>query len=101
MHKLPLPSCETSGFRENRTCAYCGSVHPDDFMNAVKEGLTELGPTDKSYKVYVTNLPSIKFYFNHLSEEQMKQFVDLYNYKMIKYQGDSGFYTLPYFMRLK
>jgi hypothetical protein len=39
-----------------RGCSYCGSMHPDDFMEAVRNGL-EIGPTDKSYKVYVKGIP--------------------------------------------
>lgn len=36
----------------HRVCSYCGSMHPDDFLKAAEEH-AELGPTDKSYKVYV------------------------------------------------
>ena len=36
----------------NRTCSYCGSMHPNDFFVAIASG-AEIGPTDKSYKVYV------------------------------------------------
>jgi len=39
-----------------RGCTYCGSMDPDDFMQAVRDG-AEIGPTDKSYKVYVKGLP--------------------------------------------
>lgn len=35
-----------------RGCSFCGSLPPDDFMAAVKAG-AEIGPTDKSYKLYV------------------------------------------------
>jgi hypothetical protein len=35
-----------------RVCSYCGSMHPDDLMEAVRNG-SEIGPTDKSYKFYV------------------------------------------------
>jgi len=35
-----------------RTCSYCGSLHPDDFMRLAKDRV-RLGPTDKNYKVYV------------------------------------------------
>lgn len=35
-----------------RACSYCGSVHPDDFFAALGAG-NEVGPTDKSYKVYI------------------------------------------------
>lgn len=34
------------------TCSYCGSISPDAFFAAIEAG-GEIGPTDKSYKVYV------------------------------------------------
>jgi hypothetical protein len=34
-------------------CTFCGSMPPDEFMTAVKAG-AEVGPTDKSYKLYVS-----------------------------------------------
>jgi hypothetical protein len=37
---------------EDRTCSYCGSLHPDDFLDAVAAG-APVGPTDKSYKAYI------------------------------------------------
>lgn len=33
-------------------CSYCGSLHPDRFMELVREGWI-VGPTDKSYKAYL------------------------------------------------
>ena len=35
-----------------RGCSYCGSMNPDDFMEALRSG-KEIGPTDKSYKFYI------------------------------------------------
>lgn len=35
------------------SCSYCGSLHPDTFMNLVRAGWV-VGPTDKSYKVYLS-----------------------------------------------
>jgi hypothetical protein len=137
-----------------RQCSYCGSLHPDDFFAAVEAG-AELGPTDKSYKVYI-DLPEPnpdelrvisaasydmdedrrlkegwvpadqdamkkdgwgdgykwvrlaprgpiihgKFYFQHLSEEQMQRFIDFYNKKTMKIGYPGYFYSLPFFMGL-
>lgn len=33
-----------------RTCSWCGSMHPDDVMAGIEQGLYEVGPTDKNYK---------------------------------------------------
>lgn len=40
-------------WRGDDTCSYCGSLNPDVFMAHLEAGDIELGPTDKSYKVYV------------------------------------------------
>jgi hypothetical protein len=34
------------------SCSFCGSLHPDRFMELVREGWI-VGPTDKSYKAYL------------------------------------------------
>lgn len=80
-----------------RGCSYCGSMHPDDFMEEARSG-RELGVTDKNYKVYVEGPTKGKFYYQHLSTEQKKEFVDLYNAKTL-HIGWPGFFTVyPYFM---
>lgn len=104
-HALPDDWERRHGADGPRACSYCGSLHPDDFMAAVRDGLAELGPTDKSYKVYVviqsilytprqyrlvdgveTDIKEyapapahLKFYFQHLNVDQRREFVDLYN----------------------
>jgi hypothetical protein len=104
----------------NTGCSYCGSTHPDVFMEIARGNEAgELGPTDKSYKVYVTGTPTPgqrKFYFQHLNEEQMREFVDLYNARPRRQYSDEDrsftqaegtgmlisypgyFYASPYFM---
>lgn len=57
-------------------CSYCGSMSPEDFMEAVKTG-AKIGPTDKSYKLYVGDHDG-KFYTQHLSEEQGFEFHQLW-----------------------
>lgn len=56
-------------------CSYCGSMSPDEFMEAVKAHV-EIGPTDKAYKFYVDGMKG-KFYSAHLSEEQQREFLTL------------------------
>ena len=34
------------------SCSYCGSLHPNRFMELAREGW-EVGPTDKNYKAYL------------------------------------------------
>lgn len=35
------------------SCSYCGSLHPDRFMELIRNGWI-VGPTDKSYKAYIS-----------------------------------------------
>lgn len=81
-----------------RGCSYCGSMHPDDFMQAMREG-KELGVTDKNYKAYVDH-QSGKFYYQHLSTEQQAEFIAMLNRHEITF-GYPGFFTVrPYFIGL-
>ena len=75
-------------------CTYCGSVHPDDFMERVEAG-ESVTPTDKDYKTYIGGQ---KFYFDHLSVEQHKAFVELVNAKRVAFETPGRFYVLPFFM---
>ena len=138
-----------------RSCSYCGSLHPDRFMELVREGWL-VGPTDKSYKAYLarpyTDAEKVtqrekwhatdhvarairelgekdgktpaaidadldrewtervepfmgggsrecKFYFQHLSEEQRHEFIDLLNTKQVQFSYPGYFYVLPFFCR--
>lgn len=80
-----------------RTCSYCGSLHPDEFMARAEAG-EELVPTDKDYKVYV-GAARDKFYFQHLSTEQKQRFVDLLNSKRFTIGYPGSFYALPFFIK--
>jgi len=75
-------------------CSYDGSLHPDKFMELIEAG-TSIGVTDKNYKAYIGNH---KFYYQHLSEEQKKKFVELYNAGKLVVPG--GFYVLPFFCKV-
>lgn len=68
-------------------------------MEAVRQGKS-LEPTDKNYKTYV-DLPTefSKFYFQHLSEAQRKEFVRLVNAGTVKLAYPGHFYVLPFFMK--
>lgn len=68
----------------NRFCSYCGSLHPDDLFDLVRQSANapqdaeyslavEIEPSDKSYKIYVhqpgvrnAHEGGIKFYTQHL-----------------------------------
>lgn len=109
---------------ERATCSWCGSLHPDVFMELARTGRADIGPTDKPYKAYVEGDHDsgwdrrAKFYFRHLSDAQREEFVALYNsrshreYRLdmsgfdITKVGTSSlrigypgyFYVMPYFM---
>jgi hypothetical protein len=109
--------------REDGTCSYCGSLDPDILMERIEAGTIKLTGSDKAYKTYIENdggaplLQSIrvdkdggadpakwvwetrevsqgKFYFEHLSVEQRKRFVELWNEGRIK----NSLYVMPFFM---
>lgn len=79
-----------------RTCSFCGSLHPDDFMEQVRSGV-EIGPTDKSYKAYVGGSGGAKFYYQHLSVDQRQEFVRLLNDGTMHVGYPGHFYRLPFF----
>ncbi len=97
-------------------CNYCGSLHPDTFIEKLRSGWV-VGPTDKSYKAYagperekhseeydghLGDMPAMKqeakFYFQHLSEVQCHDFIDLLNAKAMKIGYPGHFYTRPFFI---
>jgi len=81
-----------------RGCTYCGSMDPDDFMDAVRAGAT-LGPTDKSYKVYIDATACHgKFYFQHLGEAQRREFFELFRDGRLTVGYPGRFYVLPFFI---
>jgi hypothetical protein len=113
------------------TCSYCGSISEKRFFECVEEG-GEVGPTDKSYKAYLSSGASAppfkqtyracpkdatctgpkdcthwttrdttdaKFYFQHLSEDGRRRFIDLVNAKKIKIGMPGHFYVTPFFTR--
>lgn len=45
-------TCQGTFTGRDGNCSYCGSISPETFFDAIEQGC-ELGPTDKSYKVYV------------------------------------------------
>ena len=85
---------------DERRCDYCGSMHPNVFMDKIKEGV-EVVPTDKSYKAYIKFGPGgqSKFYFGHLSEEQMHEFIRMLNNGEVKIAYPRYFYVIPYFIQ--
>lgn len=76
-------------------CSYCGSIHPDTFMDKICAGV-EVGPTDKSYKAYLGDAGT-KFYFQHLSRDQRIEFTDMYNAGTINVGYPGHFYTRLFF----
>lgn len=81
-----------------RGCSYCGSMHPDDFMEAIRAG-RQLGVTDKNYKAYLSAPGGEgKFYFQHLSDEQRHEFISLLNAGTVAFGWPGHFTTLPYFI---
>jgi hypothetical protein len=88
-------------WRDDETCSYCGSLNPDVFMKQIEDGTIELGTTTKNYKVYIhadQQEGMSKFYFQHLSEDQKKRFVELLGERAIKFHHGYEFTVLPFFV---
>lgn len=47
----------------------------------------------------VRDIEQTKFYFQHLSEEQKKRFVQLLNENKLKFNTPGRFYVMPFFIR--
>lgn len=98
----PFAYPETDEWSEDGTCSYCGSMNPDKFMELLEANSVTLTPTDKPTKVYVNmgDGPGKvhKMYFVHMSEEQQRRFVYMYNARMLRLREPGYFYALPYFM---
>ena len=86
-------------FRSDKTCSYCGSLHPEEVLLRIQEG-NELIPTDKNYKAYIY-LPSgqKKAYFQHFEERHKNQFIKLLNAGIVKIAFPDHFYVLPFFVQ--
>ncbi len=93
-----------------RSCSYCGSLHPDTFMQLAEEGWW-VGPTDQPSKAYLqppvdgdgkpTGSAEAKFYFQHLSEDQRGRFVQLLNERKMRIGYPGRFYVLPFFVQVQ
>lgn len=108
-------------------CSYCGSVSPGVLFARLNAGNVIVTPTDKNYKIYLdatpgsplfrrqfrtdndssgdptkwvwgsAEVPTVKFYFQHLTLEQREQFIALYNDKKMQMAYPHQFYVTPYF----
>ena len=74
-------------WRHDDTCSFCGSLNPDLFMILLREGVP-LGTTTKNYKAYIGD--HRKFYYQHMTDEQRAEFIQMLNRDMIKFQSVAG-----------
>lgn len=100
-----------SGAPRLMLCSYCGSLEPGTFLEGLKIGKYECGPTDKSYKIYVHDTARFegdiegfkqygtiaKFYTRHFSEEQAWQWHLLRESGKMKV-GYPGYFYQPLYM---
>jgi hypothetical protein len=89
---------DSDEWRSDGTCSYCGSISPEKFFEAIADSV-EIGPTDKSYKVYVKLPGFAKFYFQHLTDEGRDRFIKLHNSHVIKIGYPGHFYKTPFFCK--
>lgn len=78
-----------------RLCSYDGSGSPEDLLAGIKSKTIEVGPTDKPYKFYITNIAAGaegKFYTHHFSEDQGWEFHHLWKSGAVRW----GYPFRPY-----
>lgn len=89
--KLP----EEDTWREDGTCSYCGSLHPDKAIELMSDGV-QVTPTDKNYKMY---LGGQKVYFQHFEKSHIDEFIEIVNGGFARMAYPGHFYVLPFFVR--
>ena len=113
-----LDAWRESGRVPGLSCSFCGSLHPERFLELITEGWV-VEPTDKTYKAYLGHAPATeersvmpgeplppvaggraKFYYQHFSDEQQQYFIDLYNSRQMHIANPGYFYVLPFFLRV-
>lgn len=95
-------------------CSYCGSLRPEEFLAGLRNGSYFVGPTDKSYKIYVhaengTRIAELgdqvsfpagptvaKFYTKHLSEDQAWELWQMWDSGTLPFGYPGGFYRQIY-----
>jgi len=92
---MPPPDRVEDHWREDGTCSYCGSLHPDLVLEKMANR-EEVTPTDKSYKMYLSNQ---KVYFQHFRPNHVKEFIELVNGGFANIAFPGHFYVLPFFVR--
>jgi hypothetical protein len=76
-------------------------MKPSEMLDGIRAGWV-IVPTDKPYKVYVRqpeHSSQNKAYLQHLSEDQKRDFIGLYNDRTMQLGEPGYFYTMPFFMR--
>ena len=84
-----MPDTWDLGMDGNRTCSFCGSIHPDDLMAICRKTLVDarygVEGSTKAYKVYVrqpgvrnAGEGAIKFYKCHVPESPTEEDQELF-----------------------
>lgn len=69
-------------YKKPHTCSFCGSIHPEDLLNLLKENW-RIEQTDKFFKFYlyppkglILPIPYAKFYTQHLTTDIIKRSIN-------------------------
>jgi hypothetical protein len=93
-------------WREDYTCSFCGSYHPDEAMRFLRRGGT-IVPTDNQNKAYLESNAAVqlpgearrrKIYFHHFQNKHKIEFVNLLYQKKLNIAYPGHFYVLPAFI---
>lgn len=85
---------EPDSWRDDNTCSYCGGLNPDEVIKLLEVG-SEVTPTDKNYKMYISD--NRKVYFQHFEDSHRGKLIDLHNARKIKFAAPGYFYVRPFF----
>lgn len=98
IHRLP----REDWWESDNTCSFCGGLKPEVALQFLQDGGT-VTPTDKNYKMYVQHpdckSPTGKTYFQHFTEENKHEFIQMLNAGGVKFATPGYFYRLPFFIR--
>ena len=81
-----------------RRCSFCGSLHPNDAMKAIRGQIVELVGSDRPYRCGISfGTVEETLYFQHLAIAQKTEFASLLAAGRMKIRG-GWFRVKPYFV---
>jgi hypothetical protein len=93
----------TSGDADRRTCSFCKSMHPDEFMMLIRSG-GNVGRTQVPYEAPVVDRSGEtvgKIDYLHLTDRQQAQFADMMRDESHHLGADGSIAATPFFAKVR